>query len=72
VSFDLPSVLGIVAGTSGLTGFIVKALVLNRLDALERSRDAMGVRFGEAQKRTEIWQAEREAIERYQAGRWPR
>ena len=71
MSFDLPSVLGIVAGTSGLTGFVVKALVLNRLDSLEKSRDTMGTRFGEAQKRTELWQAQREAVERYKAGRWP-
>lgn len=72
MTFDLATVLGIVGGASGVTGFIVRALVLNRIDSLEKSRDGMGERFGEGQIALKRWQWEHDAIELYKQGRWPR
>lgn len=71
-SFDWPTVAAIAAGCSGVTGFVVRALVLNRLDSLEASRDGMGARFGESLKTIERWQAQHDAVELDRQGRWPR
>lgn len=75
MTFDAQTILTILGGAGGastVTGFIVRALVLNRLDSLEASRTTMGQRFGDGQMELKRWQWEWEAVELYKQGRWPR
>lgn len=73
---DLSTVLGVAGGVLGVLGtaaaFVARTVVLDRIASLEASRDGMGQRFGEGQKKTEIWQACHDAVELHKQGRWPR
>ncbi len=76
MTVDVAVVVSIGAGLVGIAGgavaWVAKTTVLGRLDSLESSRDGMGGRFGEGQKKTEIWQACHDAVELDRQGRWPR
>jgi len=75
MTFDLATLLTIFGGAGGastVTGFIVRTLVLNRIESLENSRETMGRRFGDGQMELRRWQWEHDAVELYKQGRWPR
>lgn len=76
MTVDVAVAVSVAAGIVGIAGgavaWVARTTVLNRIDSLEVSRDGMGGRFGEGQKKTEIWQACHDAVELHKLGRWPR
>ncbi len=62
----------VVAVFGGLFAWLANRMVFKRLDDLESSRDGMGARFGEGHKKTEIWQAQHDAVELHKQGKWPK
>jgi hypothetical protein len=64
VTLDVPTpviVTAAIGALVGATGWVVRALVLDRIKALEGSRDKLGERIGAVEK----WQEAHDKVEEY-------
>ena len=63
MTFDLPTAVivgGVLSVLGAATSYAARAIVLDRITALEASRDSMGKRFGDGLAEVKQWQAIRE------------
>ena len=66
MTFDVPTAVlvgGVLTALGGVTSWVARTVVLDRITKLEESRDGMGKRFGDGLAEIKSWQRAHDAVE---------